>query len=238
MVKISTGKWRAAIFIFAGAFLLVFSLEIGLNWRLTAAIRRSFLQEPVSDSEAKVAVSWLGIQDIIRGKVNRVQINSRNCKLGKLRYQRLDIEGELITFDFPALLKEKRLRITRIQRARIKAAINETAFQEYLVSAYPEFEPRFSIVSTGIQLSGRATLFGNNLPVALEGRLGISGPKKLRFFPEKLVVAGRPVAPSFIQFISRQIPLEFSIMNEWPLEITGIRLDQGVLLISLKEFTG
>jgi hypothetical protein len=147
----------------------------------------------------------------------------------------LEIESEGITFELPVLLKEKRFQVTRIHRTRIKAAITENAFQEYLTSAYSELAPQIKIVGPGIQLSARALVFGNSLPVVLEGRLGVSGPKKLRFIPERLMVAGRPVVSSFIQLISKQIPLEFSIMNEWPLEITEVHLEQGVLFLSLKE---
>ncbi|HEX3043904.1 MAG TPA: hypothetical protein VHY08_04045 [Bacillota bacterium] len=240
MIKIPAWKWRtahtrAAIIIIAGALLLALALEAGFNWRLTALVRRSFLQEPAADSRVEVAVSWMSIKDIIQGRVGPVRIKSWNCKLGKLRYQRLEIESQGVTFDFPVLLKEKRLQVARLQRTRIKATVTETAFQEYLTSAYPDLKPQFKIVPAGIELSARASVFGNSLPVVLEGQLGVSSPNKLRFFPKRLMVAGRPVVSSFIQLISKQLPLEFSIINEWPLEITGIRLEQGILFLSLKE---
>jgi hypothetical protein len=236
MIRIPTGKWRTVIIILAGALLLTLVLEMGLSWRLAAIIQQSFLQEPVAGAEAKVKVYWLSIRDIVRGEINRIQINSRNCKLGKLRYQTLEIESQGISFDLPVLLKKKQLQITHIHRARIKAAITETAFQDYLTLAYPQLKPRFIITPAGIQLSGQASIFGNSLPVVLKGRLGLSGPQKIRFFPERLIIANRTAPSSFIQFINQQIPLEFNILNEWPIQITSIRLNPGILSLSLKEF--
>jgi hypothetical protein len=133
------------------------------------------------------------------------------------------------------LLFKKRLQFEAIQRTNVRAEVSADALRKYFDLFYPGLGLWVEVSPGYISLSGTARLFGKNVPVQLAGNLEISGPKNLRFFPERLYVSGRPVPRGLLRFIGTQWPLEFTILESWPLKLTGLILQKGRIFLFMRE---
>jgi hypothetical protein len=58
----------------------------------------------------------------------------------------------------------------------------------------------------------------------------------LRFDPKGLFIAGRPVPGSLLNLVGQQVPLDFSILTGWPLEITSVVIRKGYIDLSLRNW--
>jgi hypothetical protein len=228
---------RPAIYILSGIFLLVLTLEFWLNFQIRTSLRRNLTEGAGPDVRIEAKVSWMNISDLMNGRVKQVWVRGRNCVMNGLSFEELLIDNHGFSFDLPQLLKEKKLNLLSVNQTRINAAINEKGFQEYFDLRYPAFEPGVKVFPGSLRLTGKAQLFGNTVSLGVEGVLMISSPKSLRFYPKRLLVGERAVPREFMKFVSDQIPLEFTLMEDWPLKITGLALKQSSIQISFQEIT-
>lgn len=225
-----------ALLILAATVFIILAAELIMNLWIRSSLKAGLTG--VNNPGAKVAITlnWMGIKDLWQGKARRVKIDARNCRISDLDYQRLILDNRGFSLDLPLLFKEKRLEITSIQRTRIAAAVSERALQDYLNLRHPGLGIGVKIRPGKLRLSGSVLLLGSRVPVELEGRLVHSAAKTIEFHPSGLAIARHSVSGEVLDFISNQLPVRFTIMENWPLEITGIHLSEGRLSISLKEW--
>lgn len=216
--------------------LILLGLECGLNIWVRVGLRRSLAADTGGKTEIVSKVSWLGLKDILAGKVNRVQINARNCLLNDLRYSRLVMDSEGFRFDLGVLLKEKRFKIREMERTRINGVIDESALNDYLDLRYPEYQSNVKLKPGGLILSGTARILNQLIQVQLEGDLKVISQKKLRFYPTRLRIANNNISGSLLRIVSEQVPLEFSIMEDWPLKMKAFQLEAQKIKVSMEEF--
>ena len=228
------GKGKTLIFALTVILGLLIGSEIGLNLWVRAALEKAFLSE-ARGGATRASISWIGLADVLKGRVGWVRVEARRCRVGTLEYQTLQIDNRGLLINMPALLKEKRLLISGLGKTKVRAEIDAVALQDYLNTYYPQFKPHLTIVPGSLQFSAVARVFGAALPVRLTGDLRLGNPKRLQFFPLSLMIGGRPVSGNLLRFVSDQISLQFSVLEDWPLQIVGFTLKKGYIAVDLQQ---
>lgn len=226
---------RRGIIMSIGLIMLLFVIECGLNFWIRSGLHRSLAAEPGGKTEISLRVSWLGLGDILAGKVNRVHVNARDCLVNDLRYSRLEIDSKGFRFNLKTLLKQKRLQIIKMDNTRIDGVIAENDLNDYLNFRYPEYNSSVTIKPGRLILSGSAQVFNQIIPIRLEGDLKAISEKRLRFYPTGLVIADRDISGSLLRIVSEQVPLEFGVMEDWPLQMSDFRLEAKRIKVSMEE---
>ncbi len=227
---------RCGILISVGLLVLLFIIEGGLNLWIRSGLRRSLAAEATRRTEIVSKISWLGLGDILAGRVNRLRVNARNCSLNDLQYSSLAIDSQGFRFNVGELLKERRLKIIKMKKTRINGVIDESALNDYLNLRYPGYQSSVKIKPGGLILSGSARILNKTIPVVLEGDLKAISEKKLRFYPTRLLIANNNISGSLLQIVSQQVPLEFGVMEDWPLEISAFKLEDQKIEVIMEEF--
>jgi hypothetical protein len=233
---IDNRRLRRALLIFAATVGIILAVELTMNLWIRSSLKTGLAGTGNPDAKVTVSLNWMGIKDLWAGKVGRIKIDARNCRISNLDYDRLQLDNHGFSLDLPVLLKEKRLEITSIQRTKIAASVSERALQDYLNLSHPGFGVGVKIQPGQLRVSGNVLLFGNRVPVELEGSLANPAAKTIEFHPSGFSVARHRVSGEVLNFISNQLPVKFAVMENWPLMITGIQLTQGMLSISLAEY--
>lgn len=228
-------KIRFTLLIIAGIFIMLVVIESGLNLWVRSILRQRFVSGGGAGYRLEARVGWMNLWDLVKGKVKFIRLSGSNCRVSDLRYRTLRVDNVGLDFDMGRLLREKQLYLERIGRTKVQGVVTQEALTEYLRHKYPEFEPEVYLIPKQIQLSGLVKLFGSPTSVRVNGGLEAAGPKTLRFFPENFMIANRNVPPDLLKFISTQLPLTFDVMENWPLQIAGLRLRDRELEIELKE---
>lgn len=232
----SNHKFRTPFLIFVATVLLILVVELALNLWIRSSLKAGLTGANNPDAKIVVSINWMGVKDLWEGKVRRIKIDARNCRISNLDYERLQLDNQGFSLNLPLLLKEKRLEITSIERTKIVASVSEGALQDYFNLSHPGLGIGVKIGSGWLQLTGSFLLLGNKVPVQLQGRLVNSAAKTIEFHPSGLSIARYSLFGETLNFIGHQLPVKFAIMENWPLMITGIQLTEGMLSISLKEY--
>ncbi len=233
---LKTKASRRLIIISVGLITLLLMIEWGLNFWIRSGLHRSLATDRSESTEITSKISWLGLKDILAGKVNRVTVNAKDCVLSDLRYSQLLIDSQGFRFDLAVLLKRKELKIMEMKKTRINGIIKEAALNEYLGLRYPEYKSSVKIKPGGLILSGSAQILDRIIPVELEGDLRAISGKRLRFYPTRLLIANSNVSGSLLRIVSEQVPLEFRIMEEWPLKVSAFKLEAQEIKVAMEEF--
>lgn len=205
-----------------------------MNYWLRLSIRRQLIAATPMVSRVTVNTGWIGISDFFAGKVNYISINAQNSILNDLRYSRLTMDCRGFWFDLPKLLKERSLKILRMGPTQIFAIVDETALNEYLDLHYPDLNSDLRVRKGGVILSGWAFIFNNRVSIELEGELKAITEKYLRFFPTRLIIAGRKITGTLLKIVGEQLPMEFEIMEGWPLKINSFNIEDRKIEITMK----
>ncbi len=198
-------------------------------------MRRELTEEAGDKSQITAEISWLRMGDIFAGKVNQIWVNATNCILNDLRYSKLFIDSQGFWFDLPKLLTAKQLQIIKMEPTQIIGVIDEAALNEYLDLRYPEFNSNLRIKKGGLILSGWAYIFKNHVSIELEGDLRAISEKQLRFYPTRLLIADQKVSGTLLRIVSEQLPIEFGIMEGWPLKISSLSLDEKKIKVTMED---
>lgn len=226
---------KTVFILIAGSFLFLASLEIYLNFHVRRSLRESMGWGSDPQVKIKARLNWLSLFDVLRGRVRWIKLQGENCRLSNLRFTKIELSNEGFKFNLPVLLKERRLVLLGIEDTSIKTVVSSEEFTEYMNFYYPQFQPSVRILPGKILLAGQTHIFHQTVPVELLGKLIIASPKTLRFLPLSLSISGRSFSKSFIEFIRTQIPLEFSLMKEWPLAVHALELKDGFVMLTFQE---
>lgn len=205
-----------------------------MNYWIRSSIRRQLIAATNMESRATVKTGWISISDFFAGKINYISIDAENSLLNDLRYSRLTMDCRGFWFDLPKLLKERRLIILRMGPTQIYATVDETALNEYLDLRYPDLISNLQIRKGGVILSGWAVIFNNRVSMELEGELKAVTERHLRFFPTRLIIAGRKITGTLLKIVGEQLPMEFEIMEGWPLKINSFNIKDRKIEITMK----
>lgn len=226
---------RRGIIISVGLIMLLSVIECGLNFWIRSGLHRSLAADSNEKTEIFSRISWLGLGDILAGKVNQVHVNARDCSINNLRYSRLEIDSQGFRFNLKTLLKQKRLQILKMDNTRIDGVIDESGLNDYLNFRYPEYNSSVTIKPGRLILTGSAQVLNQIVPIRLEGDLKAISEKHLRFYPTSLVIANRDISGSLLRIVSEQVPLEFGVMEDWPLQMSDFRLEAQRIKVSMEE---
>lgn len=227
--------FKASILILAGVFLFLGASECWLNFKVRRDLRQSLGWGSGPQVKINAHINWLSLKDILSGRVGWVRIDGENCLISNLRFTELHLDNKGFTFNLPRLFRERRLELIRLNQTRIHTRVAAAAFSDYLNIRYPEFKPAVTINPGELVLSGRIELFGNPVPAELAGAIKIVPPKDLRFFPTKLAISGRKVPSRYLSYIGNQLPMQFTVMADWPLAVTAISLNSGYAALDFQE---
>jgi hypothetical protein len=226
---------RVGVLILTGIFLCLGTLECWLNFKVRRDLRQSLGWG--SGPQVKIAahLNWLSLTDVMKGRVGWVRIDGQNCLISNLRFAQLHLENKGFMFNLPLLFKERRLELIHLNKTRIRAMVTAPAFSDYMNLYYPQFKPVVKINPGKLTITGETQIFGNTVPAGLTGEVKIESPKNLRFYPTKLYISGRNVPSKYLHYIGTQIPLQFTLMEDWPLNVTAVSLKDGYVMLNFKE---
>lgn len=202
---------------------------------IRSSLHRQFIVEAHSSGKIDTEISWIKFTDLFSGKVEWVRISGANCVINDLRFRRFFLNCEGFTFSLSELIKERRLRLISIRPTKVRLTIHERDLTEYMTVKYLDLHPVFKLTKNGVEINALATVYGNKIPITVIGQLLPSGSKKIQFQPESLRISGRQLPQNLIQFISKQIPLEFPVLENWPLQIDSLVTQKNLLQLSLHE---
>lgn len=226
--------WRPVLILCCLTVLILFC-EAALNLWCRAALRGAFTRDLRTETRLSTKMQWLSLADFGRGRIGWLKVQAKNCRVAGMEYRELTINNRGLELDWPSLLRERRLRLKRLGWTRAQAVVSAEALQSYLETLYPNLHPRLILATGRLRLGGAAYLFGSSVPLELEASLSISSGKTIRITPLGLWAAGHEVAPGLVRFLTGQVPLEFAVFTDWPLELTQLVLKSGALYLTLKE---
>jgi hypothetical protein len=218
-----------------GLLLLLKIIEVGLNLWVRQALRQSLTRDPGPDTRLEAKVEWLSLGDLIAGRFRRVKLKGYQCRVSGVRLQQLRLDSNGLSLDLKVLLKEEQFLIKSISRTQIMARITEAAATAYFAAKYHQFKPRITFLPGRLRVSGVTEAFGKTVPLHLEGLLQTTQPKTLRFYPEQLQIAHRLVSRNFLKYLGDRIPLEIEVLQDWPLKIEDLTLQQGHVVLLIRE---
>ena len=227
--------FRKGLVVAGVAVLLLLLLELGMNFWIRASLRQKLIGHPGSDTRLDAKISWLNLYDLLRGQVRRVAIEAENSTINNLVFANLSITSQGFRFDLPALLQHKELKFLEINKTDVAAVISSQALQDYLNYRNPGSDLRIGVAKEKLLFSGVKELWGNKVPYQISGPLKVSGWQRLRFYPERIFISGQAVPKGFLNFINKQVPLEFGVMESWPLQINYLSLTQNRIRLGFKE---
>jgi hypothetical protein len=216
-----------------GLFLLC--IELVLNFQVRTSLRESLGWGSGPQVKITAHLNWLSLKDVLEGRISWVRIDGENCIISNLRFAKLHLENQGFIFKLPVLFKERRLEFVHVNKTNIQAIVTASAFSDYLNLYYPQFQPLVKITPGTLIISGQAQIFKSIVPIKLAGALKIVSFKNLRFYPTRLFISGQGVPSHFLRFVGDQIPLQFSLMENWPLEIGTVNLKDGYVAMSFRE---
>jgi len=220
----------------AAAFLLMLSTEITLNLMIRASLRRSLLDKPTNASRLETRLPWLSLGDLKKGRCGPFRIKGENCRINGLRFQNFSMISRGFTFAPSRLLTERKLELRTMNQTRLTAVIAAASLEAYLGIKYPKLHPEIRIIPGIIIVNGQAALFGKKIPVTLAGTLRRSAPQTIRFEPERLQVSGKELPRKLLRFAGKQLPLEFALLENWPLRIEHLSLNNNSLTVGFRDF--
>jgi hypothetical protein len=221
--------------VLGGLLLLLTVGEIGLNIWVRQALRQSLVKQPGPDTHLQARIEWLSPADLMAGRIRQLKLQGSHCQVSGIKLESLRIDCRGFTFDLKRLLKERQLLLKAIAPTIITAQITEAAATAYFVARYGQFQPRITFLPGRLRVSGATEVFGKNVVLSLEGLVHTVQPKKLRFYPQRLQIAGHPVSTGFLKYIGDRIPLEIDVLQEWPLQIANITLQKGKVVLQIEE---
>jgi hypothetical protein len=221
--------------VLVGLLLLIKFSEIGLNLWVRQAIRQSLVQEPRPNTRLEAKLEWLSLGDLMTGRIRKVKLKGYQCQVSGVKLQQLQINSNGLTLDLKVLLNEKQFLIKSIARTEITVQITEAVATEYLADQYNRFNPQIFFLPGRLRVTGATEAFGKTVPLYLEGLLHPVQPKTLRFYPEQFQIANRSVSRKFLRYLGDRIPLEIEVLQAWPLQIKGLTLQKGIVVLQIRE---
>ncbi len=226
--------FKAGIVGIATLLVLLVALEFGLNLWVRTALRTSLI-DLETNSQISADLSWFTFGDLAQGRVRFAKVRCTNCKISDLSLSNLDIDSQGFRFDLPLLLRRRELRFLELRQTTVQASLTDKALSRYLRLNYPEYNLDINILPDRVRLTGVAAVFGNTVPLLLEGNVAPVGTKNIRFYPDKLLVSGRSMGSSVLKFLGEQVPLEFPLLAKLPLRLNSLRLKPGGLELSWRD---
>jgi hypothetical protein len=215
--------------------LLFFMIESGLNLWVRSALRHSLLQDSESGRVRIEKFDWLTPGDLLSGRFKPLKLDCWNCRVGAIAFEQLHVDSQGFRLDPLKLLFEKKLILISMDSTLITARITDKAATDYLMRDFAAFGPKVEFIPGGITVTGETEFWQNRVKVRLSGGLTLSSPRMIRFFPERLNISGRQVPRDFLRYISGRIPLEVAVLQDWPFQITQLKLEPGTLIMVMRE---
>jgi hypothetical protein len=222
--------WVLSVLIF-----LFFMIESGLNLWVRSALRHSLLQDSESGRVRIEKFDWLTPGDLLSGRFKPLKLDCWNCRVGAIAFEQLHVDSQGFRLDPLKLLFEKKLILISMDSTLITARITDKAATDYLMRDFAAFGPKVEFIPGGITVTGETEFWQNRVKVWLSGGLTLSSPRMIRFFPERLNISGRQVPRDFLRYISGRIPLEVAVLQDWPFQITQLKLEPGTLIMVMRE---
>lgn len=214
---------------------LLLIVEVVLNLWVRQSLRRAFITLPEPDTKIDASINWISIFDFKNGRIRQLRVKGWNCTLSELKFKELSVVSKGFQFDLNSLVRDQQLVFNTIGATEVKAVITAASLTEYLKIRYPDLKPVITIEADNLRYIGELEALGRPISIQVEGGLQVSGFKKLRFYPQKMQVLNHRIPNSLLKFIGTQLPIEFAVLEEWPLKITNFSLSKGLMRIVLNE---
>lgn len=192
----------------------------------TGLLLTRLLRAPLgAEGSVRVTVTSLPALELLLGRIDRLRIDARSVRLDALGVDTLLADVRDLWVDVPALMQRDFIR-RRQGEARARLVLTEEDLNRYL---WTEVDPsrRFRIRLTPDGASLQGSLFGDVLPVRVDGELILHDPTHIRFQPQRVSVREAQLPEAILRVLGEELI--------FPVDLTGLPLAIGLDQLSLGD---
>lgn len=195
------------------------------GWFLARLLR----EEVGAEGSVTVQVQSLPAVELLLGQIDRLQVDARAVQLDNLVVDTLLVDVRDLRVDLPQLLGG-RFAARQQGLARARLVLTEEALNEYL---WTHLDPsqRFRIQLTPAVATLEGSLFGEVLPVRVEGELLLADATHIRFQPQRVSVREAQLPEAILRVVGEELLFPVAV-EKLPLAIglDGLSLGDGWLV--------
>ena len=198
-------------------------LQQAARERLRAAVAASL--EPGGAAEVELVTGsplafW-------RGRVERLRVVASRLRAGDVVTDRLVVEGEQLQLDPAALARDGQLAVRSAGRLEVRAELTEEDLNAYL-------RPRYEVARLltvrlrpqGPRLVMEAVLGDQEVTIAVDGRLAVSGERSLTLALDRLAIQPGSQQELVFQLAGLHAPMEIQL-GDFPVPVALERVEMG-----------
>lgn len=216
--------WIGALLVVLG-LVVQFLLPHAAGWVLARLLRG----EVGAEGSLSVQVQSLPAVELLLGQIDRLQVDARAVQLDNLEVETLLVDVRDLQVDLAQLL-QGRFAAREQGAVRARLVLTEEALNEYL---WKHLDPsrRFRIRLTPAAATLEGSLFGEVLPVRVEGELLVADATHLRFQPHRVSVREAQLPEALLRIVGEELLFPVDV-EDLPLAIglDGLSLGEGWLV--------
>lgn len=222
----ATGRaiWIVSLLVVLGLVVQLFLPQVA-GWFLARLLRG----EVGAEGRLSVEIESLPAVELLVGQIDRLQVDARKVRLDNLVVETLLVDVRDLQVDLGELLRGRFVaREQGVVRARL--VLTEEALNEYL---WAHWDPsrRFRIRLTPAVATLEGSLFGEVLPVRVEGELSLADATHIRFQPKRVSVREAQLPEAILRIVGEELLFPVDV-EDLPLAIglDGFSLGDGWLV--------
>lgn len=217
--------------VIAGLLLVMAGAQLYLPDFVAARLGES-LQSATGIPSLNVRLRSFPALGLLAGRVGRMDVSAADVQVDGLRVESLQLEAQNVRVDVSELLR-RRVPAVRSGQALVRLTVTEEALTEY-ARARPELPPgvRVRVTDSGLELSGRAAVFGNVVEALLAGHFEPDGATGLVFVPDDVEVQGQTLPAFLVAVLREAFRVRIDLANSpFPIVVDEIIYEPGRLTV-------
>ncbi|MBO2519411.1 MAG: DUF2993 domain-containing protein [Firmicutes bacterium] len=225
----SQGAARQAIWIGGLLVVLALAAQLLLPPAAAAFLTRVLRDEVGAEGQVRVRVESVPAVELLVGQVDRLQVDAQQVRLGELAVETLLLDVRGLQVDLLRTFRGE-FAARRPGTARARLVLTEEALNEYLWTHLDTSQLfRIHISPSVVTLEG--SLFGEVLPVRVEGELLVADAAHLRFQPRRVSVREAQLPEAILRVVGQELLFPVGVEDlPLPIGLDGLTLADGWLV--------
>lgn len=218
------------VFLILLLVLIQFMLPTAASMALTHAARGAVGAE----GQVKIRVAAFPAVKILFGQFDRLDVTMENVTPGGLPISRLSTTITNVRLDLGQLLASREIAVQLSEPGAIEVALTGGDLTALLRQRLEGLkEPKVTLAAGEAVISGRVSLIGAEIPLAMSGRFAAGEPGEILFIPEKLQASGISLPSTLEKRLLSRFQFRISLAGlPFLLEIGRITVDEDRLTIT------
>ena len=221
---------RKAKLITAGVVILLFIAQIWLPLRFSRRLKSELADKVAADS-LEVSVHSLPGFKLLGGRVDRLELESREAVIDGLEVARLEA-----AFKDLVVSKSDGWRAVEGRNSSLYLELKEAELNRYL-AAQPELavfeEFQLDLTPGQVMLTGVVNFLSARIRLQLEGKFEVAGPQEIIFTSQQLAVEEVVIPPQVIRQLEEKLQVRFDLADfPLPLAVKEVKVSRDRLEIT------